>query len=440
MIYCFADGDKLIATVAGVENVYTYDSEQEEFVDEKGYYVNSYDWYADQSYDNQWVLGGEYTCTLEYGGYEIEVPVHIVEAGEPEEPEEPADPRVVESMSLKRVNGDTLQFEEESFGYMDTNSAGEEFFRYWTEDYISEFFEDGDELTLKYEGTDEPVTYTYYGWDPDKHLEMSFAREMDDGSWDIIDYSNFRIRTNQRGEWKVGGEGYAFTLSYKGNTIDIPVEIVEARKVTSMSLKRANGDVLQFEEGAIGYMDSNEEGEEFFRYWPDDYPSAFFEDGDKLILEYEGYDEPVTYIYYEDDEKFFRSDWDSKWNTIDCSKFEIESNQTGAWEVGGEGYSFTLSYKGQSVIIPVEIIENPIKSIEFSRDGYSESSPVELIENVSGFKTSETNPENEDEELYYFYYSFVFKDGDVLLKMLSYLRKIREPHMAQIRATTISGN
>ena len=256
----FADGDRLITTVSGVENVYTYDSEEVNFVDEEGNYFD-FDWETGQTYEHQWTVGGDNTCILKYGGIEIEVPVHIVEARNETSTNE---------LRFTR-NGEPVSFElpEDAEGEQITEENGDTWFEYYFPGY-----EDGDTLELT-EVPDEgsPVT---------KYYEFRFREDLNEGVFenrdDPDDYYKLEYAYNwsnqsYENQWRLGADeaDYCFymTMIDRGSdteiaTTEVPVTIVEkaadpveeSEKYAKETLETADGEIATAKESSSSALDA----------------------------------------------------------------------------------------------------------------------------------------------------------------------------------------
>jgi len=167
------------------------------------------------------------------------------------------------------------------------------------------------------------------------------------------------------------GDGYTYsgvhyvydseTLEMYGQYTDLYMTGSDYRKVEWISFNPVNGP-LQLKEDQDGEWTDDDESGSYFRYEFPDWPN--FENGDELTVKYTDADEALTYQYYGYDEEagemsFSRFDGD-KWDVINSSDLSYYSNQDDPWEVGGEGYIFTLMYCGATAEYPVEVVESDV--------------------------------------------------------------------------------
>ncbi|MBQ9059701.1 MAG: fibronectin type III domain-containing protein [Firmicutes bacterium] len=151
------------------------------------------------------------------------------------------------------VSKDSVQLTEGIDGIMESDESGApSFFRY-------EFpgFQQGDKLTVNTDENDTVIVYIF-----DKS-ESKFINSAD--AEDTISIEPDQIRSDQKGEWKVGEE-HEFTFMYEGFTARIPVKIVanpvkEAKaKLEAVTARNTEELTLEDEEAvrqaetAFGYL------------------------------------------------------------------------------------------------------------------------------------------------------------------------------------------
>lgn len=307
--------------------------------------------------------------------------------GEPDEGQEEEDTRVVESWSFSKKDGAALQIEEGTHGYKDT-AEGNTFFRYYIDP--EDLFENGDTVTVRYEGEDEDLTYTYCGWDEENGIEMEFVRETDDGL-DRLEFDEFSLDSVQTDAWNAGDAGCRFTLKFRDVEYDLPFEII-ANHVTSLAFERNGYDAetspLELKEYIDGGWDYDADDSPWFCY------NIAFTEGDRIIL---NEDEIYTLQWSDeyDENVFINEDGDA------IPEYEIaqESNSSSdPWEPGNK-YNVTLSYNGVSCEVAVRITANPVSKIDFERPG---------LEDGDGIEVPQINSQDEED------YSFNFEYGDIL--------------------------
>lgn len=124
------------------------------------------------------------------------------------------------------------------------------------------------------------------------------------------------------------------------------------------------------------------------------YYAPWFNDGDKLSIDY--HDERGTVDYYYTS-NMFECFEDEDGNTLYLS--DIKRSQGHGWTVGGEN-TFTLTYKNMSTEVPVSVVKPEDASIRFIP-----KKPYELIENREGYMDGG----------YFWYYGPDLVKGDKLI-------------------------
>ena len=87
----------------------------------------------------------------------------------------------------------------------------------------------------------------------------------------------------------------------------------------------------------------------------------------------------------------------------------FKANQADTDWTAGNSYPVTVEYLGVSATYYVEIIENPVESIEFIP-----AKPIELIYEVDGYTRYEYNDETGEETPFFYYELEIERDGNVL--------------------------
>ena len=232
--------------------------------------------------------------------------------------------------------------------------------------WVYEFpgFRAGDTLTVTY--GDGAVVYTYI---TDEYGSSCFRAE---GREDI--HLGWSSNQWENGEWETGS--HEFEFSYKGQTAVIPVEITES-PVSSVDFTPAKP--VTYVEGLDGDTEIDRNGEEFTYYY-----NPCFRSGDKLTVD------GTDYVFSEDSYTFVSGkgnvipDSDIDWIYID--------QHSNHWGIGR--HEFEFGYMGKFTSYPVEIIENPVKSIE-----YIPASPYVFYEGIDSYDTT-TDEEGEEHYLY----------------------------------------
>ncbi|MGN0654943.1 MAG: leucine-rich repeat domain-containing protein, partial [Oscillospiraceae bacterium] len=325
---------------------YNFDYDEWEFVSKDGDYIDSDDinYSSNQSYNNQWTVGGENYLTVSYFNKNCQVPVEIKE-------------NPVESISF--TPAEPIVLTEEIDGYWTSdwvwNEATEEDIEVsWFCFNTPSIYRSGNIITVNY--NDDRGSVEYYYSDEGAFV----SRDGDYIDSDDIGYSSNQSYNNQ---WTVGGENY-LTVSYFNKNCQVPVEIKE-NPVESISFTPAEPIVLI--EGIDGYWtydwvwdEETDYGDEV--YWFRYNTSSTHKEGDVLTINYRDDRGSVDY-YFDSDEWGFASE-DGDYIDPDAINYSSNQSYNNQWTVGGENY-YTISYHGKSCQVPVEIKENPVESISF---------------------------------------------------------------------------
>lgn len=328
--------------------------------------------YNDQ-YINHWSLGSDNYFTVEYLAATYNVPVTITE-------------NPIASIEFIPVN--PVEYIENTNGYFQYDSNGEEYF-----DYYTPSFEIGDILRINNkDGTIEE--YSYIGWQED--LGESYF-ESSNGA--LISQYNVNCYSYQYNEhWTVGSDNY-YEIEYLGSTCQIPVTITENPYVSAVYTP-VNGS-YNLTEGIDSTVYYDRFDEEFNFY------NLSFENGDKITLVLNdgssvvySYNENNGWVYNNDDyiETEFEND-NGELVTVRISYDQYENH----WQAG-KSYELTVECMGVTTTTIVNILENPISSIEFIP-----IKPIEYKENINGYYEYDNNGEK-----YFYYYLPSFEIGDVL--------------------------
>lgn len=375
----FEIGDILKITYKdGTVTEYTYVGWQDDsnayFESSDGVRINAEDVKQnDDQYINHWSLGSDNYFTVEYLAATYNVPVTITE-------------NPIASIEFIPVN--PVEYIENTNGYFQYDSNGEEYF-----DYYTPSFEIGDILRINNkDGTIEE--YSYIGWQED--LGESYF-ESSNGA--LISQYNVNCYSYQYNEhWTVGSDNY-YEIEYLGSTCQIPVTIKESPFVSAVYTP-VNGS-YSLTEGIDSTVYYDRFDEEFNFY------NLSFENGDKITLVLNdgssvvySYNENNGWVYNNDDyiETEFEND-NGELVTVRISYDQYENH----WQVG-KSYELTVECMGVTTTTIVNILENPISSIEFIP-----IKPIEYKENINGYYEYDNNGEK-----YFYYYLPSFEIGDVL--------------------------
>lgn len=375
----FEIGDILKITYKdGTVTEYTYVGWQDDsnayFESSDGVRINAEDVKQnDDQYINHWSLGSDNYFTVEYLAATYSVPVTITE-------------NPIASIEFIPVN--PVEYIENTNGYFQYDSNGEEYF-----DYYTPSFEIGDILRINNkDGTIEE--YSYIGWQED--LGESYF-ESSNGA--LISQYNVNCYSYQYNEhWTVGSDNY-YEIEYLGSTCQIPVTIKESPFVSAVYTP-VNGS-YNLTEGIDSTVYYDRFDEEFNFY------NLSFEHGDKITLVLNdgssvvySYNENNGWVYNNDDyiETEFEND-NGELVTVRISYDQYENH----WQAG-KSYELTVECMGVTTTTIVNILENPISSIEFIP-----IKPIEYKENINGYYESDNNGEK-----YFYYYLPSFEIGDIL--------------------------
>ena len=183
-----------------------------------------------------------------------------------------------------------------------------------------------------------------------------------DGSYGEIDLSeysgkNISVKTDQEdNHWTKDKVNY-MTVSFYGRETAVPVTVIES-PVEKIEL--VSGSITLYE-NADGYFQNDTSGNSYFYY----------------TLPETGRNKLQFKITYKDG----TTETGRIFNTIRDRQIQADYSviqQTEHWAAGKEN-SFTVSYIGATVRVPVEIAETPVESLELVSDGYT------LYENTNGY-------------------------------------------------------
>lgn len=247
--------------------------------------------------------------------------------------------------------------------------------------YDSPYFREGDKISVVFTGETNAVEYTY--------REVDYQNDFYDENDDIIPFADTISRNKHNEPWTTEGPN-TFNVEYSGIEVPVNVTVIE-NTVTGINYIRASAD--EYIEGDTRY-DS----------WDDKYyyehPS--FEEGDVLTV-FEG-EKSTRYICKRDDYwcYYFEQEDDpsvtiSTYGDNRVDMFDEQNNTP--WVLGNN--TFYVEYMGKRVALTAKVIENPVKSISYTR-----ANPEEDVhyENTDGY---------EDDGFYYYFINNA-RGGDVL--------------------------
>lgn len=338
--------------------------------------------YTDNSQDTTpWTVGNDNSVTITYSGRTATVPVTILE-------------NPIEKLTFEPKKA--VEIKEKTNGYWRKFNA-DKFFYY----YVPSFSK-GDKLIVKLKNGSTDV-YTFYSGS-----KYGFYDE--DGK--IAEYE-IRATSNQDTEhWSYGGDNNYYLVTFMGNEARVPVTITE-NPIISIDFQPTNN--YYFIENMDGYRasysvyDENgsyQETQYYFEYNLDHYPK--FTIGDVLTVNYK--DTSKGTVKYTYNSSRFKSDSGEEINPYDVKFISNQSEKH--WTLGSENY-LKVSYMDSSVDIPVSVIKNNVKSVQ-----YIPAKALELTENCNG-RTDTYEEYDEDSKTYitkeyYIYdtYSLIKQNGD----------------------------
>lgn len=297
--------------------------------------------YWDNQNKTPWEPGTNYVY-VEYEGLECEVPVVIYES--------PLDS--VEFIPAKEIEllCDIDGYEEVIF---DGPNEGETYFYYpWLG-----LFEDGNKLVLNYkDGTTEVYESDSY----DFYDEYENLLETD-----YLSVCN----TQHTNPWAEPGE-YSFEMYYMGCGFRMPVTVIETPVQSIEYIPAQPHTMIENTGGYYVWCESDscyENGEEYYYY---EYYNAFPLDGDKLVITYK---DGKILEYVSDGYEFYDDEGNDPEYEVSFNTNQIDAH----WRLGEN--TVEVEYAGLTTEITVEILENPVESIE-----YVPVSPYTIIENTNG--------------------------------------------------------
>ena len=274
-----------------------------------------------------WKVGENEGFTIDYHGVSCSVPVTIMRS---------------QVRSIRFTPAEEYTFYEYTHGHWD-GSDDDRFFRYQIDKV------DGDKLVVVTDNGRKDYIYQKECFDGDYYIYDDDDRiPADDVYLDFEDQGAKHWTTGTyEGQISYQGKSYALTATIREN----PVESVEYVPVGSITIT----------EGTRGEYEIDKEGHEYFRYHQ---PNLNL--GDKLIIKtaagtktyewrlYGRY--PYTFVNTEDENDVLEPKDD----------FRIYDQQEDThWSVGSDNY-ILLDSNNITCRIPVTILKNPVKSIEYT--------------------------------------------------------------------------
>ena len=188
--------------------------------------------------------------------------------------------------------------------------------------------------------------------------------------------------------WILGSNNNLY-VSFLGVEIEIPVTVI---KNPVERIELVKGTSIEYTENVNGYIQNGENGE-YFCYYTDSPTDA------EIKIIYTDGSSRIAKVYEQIDNYYV--DWD-----------DLQDKQP--WTVGTNNLSEIL-YLGHSVVLPITVKKNNVKSIEYV------SGKLTLIENVNGIKDFIYDEETGEEIEYFCYYMPTLFD-DIKIK-INYLNE-----------------
>ena len=353
------NGSKAVYT-----NTFDEDAENSYFVSENGEVI---EWGDFRIEDNQYEGDGWYPdcknakCTFIYLGLTCDIPVTVK-----------ANPY----SSVEFIPAQPVQFIENYDGEMEYYDEDSSYFCYYCY-----YPHDGDKLVVHF--TDKSKNAKTLVFDSDSGRFVA-----DDGS----SIGDFWMSSNQCcEEWKVGGKGYTNRIEVLGFDVEFPVEIVAN---PYKNVEFISAEPIEVIENCNGNIEKDDNGNEYFYYY-DSYSIVYNEGNVIRITMTDG----SVAEYISDGDEFYDSDG----NRLD---FDYNHNQYDKhWVKGAENF-ITITVLGIETKVPVTIIENPVKNVEFSCDS------ITCKENTWGHWYYDE--ENGDKFFIYDLTFASFKEGDTI--------------------------
>ena len=374
-----------------------YYSDEGAFVSKDGDYIASdyFNCSSNQSYDNQWTVGGENYLTVSYFGKSCQVPVEVKENPVESISFTPAEPIVL----TEEIDGNW------TYEWVWNEATEEDIEVLWFCYDTPSIYRSGNTITVNYSDDRGSVDYCF---DSD---EGAFVSR--DGDYIDLDYINYSSNQSYNSQWTVGGENH-LTVSYFGKSCQVSFEIKE-NPVDSISFTSAQPYIIT--EETNGYLEKHwacdeETGNEYVDgEWFCYYTPSIYEDGNVLTVNYNDGRGSVDYCFDTSKWAFISAEGDE----IKTDKINTFINQSYDNRLYLGDHSFTLSYNGKECKVSFTIVKNPVESISFT--------PAQLIvltEGIDGYYQKhwvwdeETETEYVDEEWFCYYTPSIYEEGNIL--------------------------
>ena len=295
--------------------------------------------------ENHWVVGGEYTYSVEYMGKQTNVAVRVVE-------------NPVNSISYTPKAGYVKRYFEAG-GSFDIDEEGNEYYRYSVPERSND-----DVLTVNYGDGRGTVDYklTY-------NPTPMYVSTVD--SNDIIPENQVEMFDEQWSEpFELGDNNY-FYVRYMGKRASVQVRVFN--NPISDIVYTPVGEIKIYEH-TNGWWDTDEFGQQYYRY-----NAPWFSAGDKLAVTYSDNGNTVVYTYldyhdYENDREY-RGFYDGNFEQLPDENVYVSND--GDWELGDSNFMYVRYMDNESNRVRVIIEKNPVKAIVFER-----AKDVTIVENT----------------------------------------------------------
>lgn len=291
--------------------------------------------FVETQYTKHWTLGSDNYLTVSYNGKTANVPVTIKE-------------NPVLSISYSCAVPITY-YENCGGDYYTDDDTGEKYYRYTFNS--GDLYTKGSKLTVTYKNGTTAV-YSVKGDD----------EELTDANGDAIsDKMCLNYTTNQGNvHWTKGSKNYV-TMTFMGAETKIPVNIIES-DVKSVKYKKAKP--ISIPENSCGNF---VEVDGYYYYYTDYSESPFraFEVGDTLEISYKNGTADTYKCVADDSEHYSVKFVNNKNDKLDWSYLTYYETQDEKHWILGSDNCYYVSYQGVVVEVPVTIVENNVKSVDY---------------------------------------------------------------------------
>jgi len=387
------EGSVLNITRGSGTKAYTADPYQNGFVSEDGELIDLNDLVVncDQSFENQWKPGEKRSFTVTYK--DVTCTVNVTIAANP-----------IESISFTPANEAKLI--ENVSGYWDeflgtyNPDTGEYEGKFDYFIYEVPQFSMGDQLTVKYRDGGDPSVYTLREYGEEGTLtSLAFV----DGSGNMISPYQLSIETDQSYDNPWGPGLHTYDVIFCSRRAAVPIEVIAA-EITDIKYIRKSGPMTAYE--GYGCEARTQSGEPYFCYYHPD-----FEYGDIIEVTFSGgRTESYEYIIKYDDNGQYSSFFGARDNDIEkeYGEVKLDSRQDKTHWAPGADNKLYLSVGTFETSVPVEILENPVRSAVLNMDHEvifkPDSAVIRTGDDGQPFKYY---PLDEEEE-----YGAIFGEGD----------------------------